>query len=281
MRILVGIVIAAFPMLTYWCNREYNPVTGENQHVNMSADQEIALGLQAAPQMAAQYGGRHPDQQAVAKVKEFGQRIVQNTKARETPYAFDFHLLADENTVNAFALPGRQIFITAGLLRRLQTEGQVAGVLGHEVGHVVARHSAEQTVKSKLTQGLSGATAVATYDPENPSSASTAAAAAMVGRHLNLKYGRDDELESDRLSVAFTAQAGYDPRSMIGVMEILAQAGGGGGGPEIFQTHPNPENRNTRLQQAIGKEFPCGVRPGWWSKETGFPFQIKKLLVTC
>ncbi len=260
-RLLIGLLIAGFSLLTYWCNREYNPVTGETQHINMSADQEIALGLQAAPEIAAQYGGLHPDQEARAKVREIGQRLVQNTKASETPYQFDFHLLADENTINAFALPGGQVFITAGLLKRLSSEGQVAGVLGHEIGHVVARHSAEQIAKSNLTQGLTGAAAVATYDPQNPSSASAAAAAAMVGKILNLKYGRDDELESDHLAVTFTSQAGYDPRAMIQVMAVLAE-GGGRGGAEFFQTHPNPENRVTEIEQAIAKAFPNGVPAG-------------------
>ncbi|RNI27602.1 M48 family peptidase [Rufibacter immobilis] len=261
LRFLVGLMIAAFSLITYWCNQEYNPVTGETQHINMSADQEIALGLQAAPEMAQQYGGLHPDQQAAAKVKEIGQRIVQNTSAGETPYQFNFHLLADESTINAFALPGGQVFITAGLLSKLQTEGQVAGVLGHKIGHVVARHSAEQIAKSRLTQGLTGAAAVATYDPQNPSSASTAAAAAMIGKLLNLKYGRDDELESDQLSVMFTAQAGYDPKAMLAVMQILSESGGGGG-PEFFQTHPNPANRRNRIEAAIAEAFPNGVPQG-------------------
>ena len=257
---MIGILIAAFSLVTYWCSTEYNEVTGTNQRVSMSPKQEIALGLQAAPEMAAQYGGLHADQQAAAKVKEVGQKIVQSTKAGSTPYQFDFHLLADEQTVNAFALPGGQIFMTAGLLGRLQTEGQLAGVLGHEIGHVVARHSAQQLAKARLTQGLTGAAAVATFDPDNPSSASSAAAAAMIGRLMNLRYGREDELESDFLAVRFTSETGYDPRSMMEVMRILAEASGGSrSGPEFFQTHPNPENRMARIQSAIQEQFPQGV----------------------
>ncbi|GAA4297492.1 M48 family metallopeptidase [Nibribacter koreensis] len=262
LRFIIGILIAAFSLVTYWCNREYNPVTGETQHIDMTTEQEIALGLQAAPEMAAQYGGLHGDREAAARIKEIGQRIVQSTKAKETPYQFDFHLLADENTINAFALPGGQIFITAGLLKQLSSEGQVAGVLGHEIGHVVARHSAEQMAKSKLTQGLSGAAAIATYDPNNPSSASGAAAAAMIGKLMNLRYGREDELESDQLAVNFTAQAGYDPRAMIAVMQVLSQGSGGNRGPEFFQTHPNPENRVARIEQAIAEQFSNGVPSG-------------------
>jgi predicted Zn-dependent protease len=263
LRFIVAFLIAAFSLVTYWCKRQHNEVTGETQHIDMTAEQEIALGLQAAPEMAQQYGGLHPDKQAAARVEEIGQQIIAKTKASQTPYKFAFHLLADENTVNAFALPGGQIFLTAGLLKNLQSEGQLAGVLGHEVGHVVARHSAEQIAKSQLTQGLTGAAAVAAYDPDRPSTAAGAAAAAMVGKLMTLKYGRDDELEADRLSVRFVAESGYDPNAMIDVMKILEQASGGGSrGPDFFQTHPNPGNRIAEIQNAIQKEFPNGLPSG-------------------
>jgi predicted Zn-dependent protease len=262
LRYLIALLIAGFTLITYWCKREKNEITGEMQHIDMTTEQEIALGLQAAPEMARQYGGLHPDQQASARVKEIGQQIVSHTKAGETPYKFDFHLLADENTVNAFALPGGQVFITAGLLKNLQSEGQLAGVLGHEIGHVVARHSAEQIAQSRLTQGLTGAAAIAVYDPDRPSTAAAAAAAAMVGKLMTLKYGRDDELEADRLSVRFTTEAGYDPRAMIQVMEILSRVSGSNRGVEFFQTHPNPENRIGEIQGAIEKEYPNGLPSG-------------------
>ncbi|HEY4650695.1 MAG TPA: M48 family metalloprotease, partial [Pontibacter sp.] len=231
-KFIIGLLLAGVSLVTYWCNTEPNEFTGENQHVDMTVEQEIALGLQAAPQMASQYGGLHPDQEAARRIKEIGQELVQKTAAGDSPYKFDFHLLADEQTVNAFALPGGQIFITAGLLSRLTSEGQVAGVLGHEIGHVVARHSAEQLAKAKLTQGLTGAAAIATYNPDNPASRTGAIAAAMIGKLMNMRYGREDELESDRLAVRLTGQAGYNPRAMLEVMRILEQASGGAGGPE-------------------------------------------------
>ena len=259
LKFIIALLIAGFSVISYWCKRQHNEVTGETQHIDMTAEQEIALGLQAAPEMAQQYGGLHPDQQAAARVKEIGNQLVAKTKAGSTPYKFDFHLLADENTINAFALPGGQIFITAGLLKNLQTEGQLAGVLGHEIGHVVARHSAEQIAKSQLTQGLTGAAAIAVYDPDRPSTAAGAAAAAMVGKLMTMKFGRDDELESDRLAVRFTAKAGYDPTAMIQVMQILEGASGGSRGPEFFQTHPNPANRIGEIQNAIQQEYPNGL----------------------
>ncbi|MDZ7266472.1 MAG: M48 family metalloprotease [candidate division KSB1 bacterium] len=262
MRLLIGLVMAAFALFSYFRSSVYNPVTGEQQHINITAEQEIALGLQSAPQMAAQFGGLHPDQRAQALVDAVGQRLVQSSAAAQTPYPFEFSLLADEQTVNAFALPGGPIFITAALFERLQTEGQLAGVLGHEIGHVVARHSAEHIAKQQLTQGLTGALVLSTYDPDNPGSRQTAQIARVVGQLLNMKYGREDELESDRLGVRFLADAGYDPRALIGVMQILAEAGAGARQPEFFSTHPNPENRIAQIEAAIQERFPQGVPEG-------------------
>jgi Putative Zn-dependent protease, contains TPR repeats len=261
-RLIIAIVIAAISLISYFTAREYNPVTKETQHVNITPKQEIALGLQAAPQMEQQFGGLHPDEHAQAKVDEVGQRLVSKTEAGQTPYKFDFHLLADKQTINAFALPGGQIFITAGMMRRLRTEDELAGVLGHEIGHVVARHAAEHLAKVQLTQGLTGAAVIVTYDPDNPSSQRTAAVAALIGNLINMKFGRDDELESDRLGVRFTSEAGYDPRAMIGVMEVLAEASKGPRPPEFFSTHPNPENRIERIKEAIQEKFPNGIPNG-------------------
>lgn len=262
-RWIVAMIIAVISIVTYCSSTAYNPITGEEQHVSLSVDQEIALGLQSAPEMAAQFGGLHPSQEAQAMVDQVGARLISSTDAKDTPYQFEFNLLADEQTVNAFALPGGPIFITAALMDRLETEGQLAGVLAHEVGHVVARHSAEHIAKAQLTQGLSGAVIIAASDPDNPNSSQHAAAvAAVVGQMINMKYGRDDELESDRLGVRFMAEAGYDPRSLIRVMEILAEASGGEGPPEFASTHPNPERRVEQIQAAIQEEFPNGVPEG-------------------
>ncbi|MDZ7291079.1 MAG: M48 family metallopeptidase [candidate division KSB1 bacterium] len=254
--------MAVFALISYFGHSVYNPITGEKQHLNITEEQEIALGLQAAPEMAEQYGGLHPDQQAQALVQAVGEKVVANSSASQTQYPFKFHLLADPQTVNAFALPGGQIFITAALLSRLQTEGQLAGVLGHEIGHVVARHSAQQIAKQQLTQGLTGAVVLATYDPNNPSSQRTAQVAMVIGQLINMKYGREDELQSDQLGVRFISEAGYDPRALVGVMRILEEASGGARPPEFFSTHPNPENRVARIEEAIQKQFPDGVPAG-------------------
>jgi predicted Zn-dependent protease len=258
---MIALVVAAISIIGYYSQTQVNPVTGEKQRVSITAEQEIAVGLQAAPEMEQQFGGADRDPRLEQLVERVGQAIVAKSDAKGSPYVkhFDFHALGDDQTVNAFALPGGQIFITRALMSRMTTEGQLAGVLGHEIGHVILRHSAERIAKQQLTQGLTGAAVLATYDPSNPDSRNSAAVAQMIGGLINMKYGRDDELESDRYGVKYMAQAGYDPRSMIDVMKILAEAGGGRGGPEFFQTHPNPENRIQRIEQAIEELFPNGV----------------------
>lgn len=264
LRFIIALVMAAIALIGYFFNTSTNPVTGEKQHVNMSASQEIALGLQAAPQMAAEYGGESRDARATAAVQQVGQRIVQaNQLNQKTQYRYQFHLLADDQTINAFALPGGQVFITMGILKNLKTEAQLAGVLAHEVGHVVGRHSAEQVAKSQLTQTLSGAAAVAAYDPNNPgSSVAKAAAAAMIAKLISLRFSRNDELGADDFAVKFLPPAGYDPRAMIGVMEMLNSKSGSGGQPEFLSTHPNPGNRIEELQRDIQQAYPQGVPGG-------------------
>lgn len=259
-RLVIAAIIALIALVTYFTRTSVNPVTGEKQRVGgISVEQEVALGLQAAPQMAQQFGGLSRDQRATALVKEVGSEVVSQSSAAKSPYRFDFHLLDDDKTVNAFALPGGQVFITEALMRRFKTRGQLAAVLGHEVAHVVGRHGAEQLAKAQLTQGLTGAAVLATYDPQRPGSIGGAALAALIGKMINMRYGRADELESDALGVKFMSDAGYDPRAMASVMKILAEAGGGRSAPEFFSTHPNPENRIKRIEEAIQKQFPQGI----------------------
>ncbi|MEO8226005.1 MAG: M48 family metalloprotease [Gemmatimonadota bacterium] len=261
-RFMIAIVVALVSLLSYFGKSVFNPVTQEKQHVGgVTADQEIAMGLQAAPEMAQQFGGELADPRVQAFVKQVGQRVVSRTDAGHTPYQYAFHVLADPQTINAFALPGGQVFITEGLLSKLQTEGELAGVLGHEVGHVVARHGAEHIAKSQLTQGLTGAAVLATYDPNNPSTRSSAAVAMMIGQLVDMKFGRADELEADQLGVRFMSDAGYDPHSMEALMKVLEESGGQRQ-PEFFSTHPNPENRIVKIRAAIDAKYPSGVPAG-------------------
>ena len=256
-RLIFAAIIAAVSLFSYFSSRQDNPVTGETQYVNITPEQEIGLGLQAAPEMEAQFGGEDPNQNDQAIVDQVGNQIVASSPASSTPYEYDFHLLADPETINAFALPGGQVFITRALYDKLQTEGELAGVLGHEIGHVVARHSAEQIAKAQLTEGLTGAAVIAAYDPNNPSSAGSAQVAALIGQLISLKFSRDDELEADKLGVCFMNDTGYDPQEMINVMQILQSASQGNQPPEFLSTHPDPGNRIVRIQEDIQNMAAC------------------------
>lgn len=244
LKLFIGIAIVCFGLIRYCGSREENPYTGKVQAINMSPEQEIAIGLQHAPQMAQQYGGLHPDQRLQTYVDQVGQKLVGATVARETPYEYDFHLLRDDNTVNAFALPGGQVFITYALLSRLENEDQLAGVLGHEIGHVLGKHSAERVASSEMWNTISMGAEVG---------AGAGAATSAIGQNILLGNGRDDELESDDLGIRFMIKAGYDPYEMIAVMRILKAASGGSRVPEFQSTHPDPENRIEQIKESILK----------------------------
>jgi len=246
-RLFIAAIIALMAIVAYYSSTSENPLTGEKQRVAMSPEQEIALGYRAAPQMAAQMGGLSQSERARARVRDVGERLVARSLAAKSPYKFSFHVLADARTVNAFALPGGPIFITEGLLRLLKSEAELAGVLGHEIGHVIARHSSERLAKQQLTQGLLSALVVGSGDY------TAAQIGQLVGGMINMSYGRDDELESDALGIRIMAEAGYDPRALIRVMEVLAKASGGSRQPEFFSTHPAPENRIARIKEEIAK----------------------------
>jgi len=245
-RLLIGAGIILFTLFKYYAKRETNEYTGKAQSVDLTVEQEIALGIQSAPQMAAQHGGLHPDQDAQRLVDEVGAKLVNNSIAKESPYKYEFHLLRDPQAINAFALPGGQIFITYALYSKLENEDQLAGVLGHEIGHVLGRHSAERMAKQGLTEGIVSGVMMG-------GGQGTGQMAAMIGNTINMKYGRGDELESDELGVRFLIKAGYQPEEMIGVMEILKAAAGPNKTPEFQSTHPDPENRIEEIKKAIEK----------------------------
>ena len=242
-RIFIGLAIVAFAFIQRCSNRETNPYTGREQTINMSSEQEIAIGLQSVPQMIQDFGGLYPDQRLQTLVDAVGNRLVQNSLARETPYQYDFHLLADSKTINAFALPGGQCFITYALFSQLN-EDQLAGVLGHEIAHVVGRHSAERIAESTFWQTLATGASVG---------GDMGSLVGSIGQNTLLQNGRDDELESDELGVLMMIQAGYDPNEMIEVMRILKKAAGPNRVPEFQSTHPDPENRIEKIRAAIKK----------------------------
>jgi predicted Zn-dependent protease len=276
-RLLIALAIAAFAFISYYAKPDdVNEVTGEPERVAMTEEaEEIQLGLQAAPQMVGQHGGPSRSMADQQRVQQVGWRLLSALEdeldrynrehpesPRRNPYrdAFQFTLLADPRTINAFALPGGQVFVTHALYDKLTTEGQLAGVLGHEIGHILARHGNKRMAKQGLFQGLAGAVGVL------GGSQQSAQMGQMVASALSMKYGREDELESDDWGVKLCGLAKYDPRAMLGVMDILAEASGGKAPPEFMSTHPRPANRKQYIEDAIKKYYgdagpPPGLRP--------------------
>ena len=255
LRLLIAGAIVLYTLVSYYSKGVKNPVTGEVQRVDMTIKDEIKLGFNAVASMGPQSLNR----EANWRVDRVGSELVQRlndllvSKQIEMPYEFQFHLLADSRTVNAFALPGGQVFITEALYRALPHDGQLAGVLGHEIGHVLERHGSQRMAKGNLFKWLASAAGVAGGD------VSSGRAAAWVGNVVNMKYGRQDELESDKWGVHLMILSGYNPEHLLEVMDVLERTSGGGKTPEFMSTHPRPANRKEYIDEIIAKEFPNGV----------------------
>lgn len=261
-RWIIGAVIALIGLVAYFTHTSVNPTTGEKQHVTLTPDQEIALGVQSAPQMAAQMGGEIPPDNAQAQeVQKVGDKVWHQSDAARSPYPFHYHLLADRTTVNAFALPGGEVFITKGLLDRLTTEGELAGVLGHETGHVVERHVAQQMAQSELGKYLVTGAAVASSDSRHPYA--SGAVAALLNHMAQLRFSRKDESEADQCGLRYMTEAGYDPRAMLNVMKVLEAVTNEQGGrpPQFLETHPYPEQRMRDIQAWLQQHYPDGIPP--------------------
>ncbi len=252
LRLLFAAGIVLFSLVSFWNKGQTNPVTGKVQRVDMTVKEEIMMGLQSAPQM----GTPSRDREAQNRVALIGERLVSRLnhlllveRDVSNPFRFNFTLLDDRRTVNAFALPGGQIFLTEALYRALgdgrEGDARIAGVLGHEIGHVVERHSSERMAKGNLIQGLVSAAGVAGggYDSSR--------IAGYVGNIVNMKYGRQDELESDQWGIELMILSEYDPRQMLDVMDVLEASSGGGSTPEFMSSHPRPANRKVYIEQII------------------------------
>ena len=214
-----------------------NPVTGKRQLALISTDQEIALGKEAAQQVTESVG-RYPDEKVQAYVAEIGKRMVAKSERPGLPWTFT---VLDDPTVNAFALPGGPVFVTRGLLTHLTSEAELASVVGHETGHITARHSVQDLSKAQLAQLGLGIGSIVSEDVRQ-----VAQVAGAGMQLLFLRFSRDHERQADELGFKYMTAQGYDPREMAHVFTTLQRAsaqGGQGRIPEWLSTHPDPGNR--------------------------------------
>jgi predicted Zn-dependent protease len=233
-----------------------NPATGERQLILVSESQEIEMGRAYSQQVEATMG-LYDDPELQEYVNGIGQELAAQSEKPGLPWSFK---VVDDVIVNAFALPGGPIFVTRGILAHFNSEAELAGVLGHEIGHVTARHSAEQLSRAQVAQlGLAAGTV---FVPEFTPYADLASTGLGI---LFLKFGRDDERQSDDLGFRYMTRAGYDPTQMVEVFEMLgrvSQAGGGGGVPGWLSTHPDPGERRERMNQALAEAGVSGGEVG-------------------
>lgn len=216
-----------------------NPVSGKREVSLMSEAEEIAIGRQGDAEIRREMGVYH-DEDLQRYVNDIGQRLAAVSHRPNLPWTFT---VVDIPVVNAFALPGGFVYVTRGLLAHLGDESELAGVLGHEVGHVTARHASQQ-----YTRSATGSLGVLLASIFVPGVAPFSDVASIGIGTLFLKYGRDDELESDRLGVEYAAKAGWDPESVPRFLTTLSRldAMSARGFPTWLSTHPDPGSRVTK-----------------------------------
>jgi predicted Zn-dependent protease len=220
-----------------------NPVTGKRELMLMSSSDELAMGQQTDPQILQTYG-KYEDTDLARYVSALGKRL--GALSHQPNLAYSIQVL-DSPVVNAFAVPGGYVYLTRGILAYLNDEAELAGVVAHEIGHIAARHSAQQYSKAQFTQlGLGlGSVLSKTFRKY------AGIAQAGVGL-LFLSFSRSNEREADALGVEYSAKAGYDSNHMANLFVSLERLNPGesrGGLPGWFSTHPNPENRIAAIQR--------------------------------
>ena len=247
------LLIACLSLLLAACAT--NPVSGRREVALMSEQQELAIGREMAPKVLQAYG-KYDDPALQAYVQRVGDKLAAVSHRPNLVYRFT---VVDSTEVNAFALPGGYIYITRGLLAYMNTEAELAGVLGHEIGHVTARHAVRQYTAATAAQ--LGMTLGGIFVPGMGSNVAQNVMG-VLGQAMLSGYGRDHELESDSLGAEYLARTGYDPQAILGVLRTLkaqgdyatAQAKAEGRQPQtyhgLFASHPDED---TRLKEVLTK----------------------------
>ncbi len=222
------------------CSR--NPVTGKKELILMSEGQEINMGKSYDPQVTASYG-IYEDERLQAFITKKGKEMAAISHRPHLPYEFK---VVDSPVVNAFAVPGGFVYFTRGIMAHFNNEAEFAGVLGHEIGHITARHSAKQYSNQMLGQVLFIGGLIVSEDFR-----SFADIANQGMGLLFLKFGRDNESESDMLGVDYSSQIGYDAKEMADFFNTLKRMRDDGGQsiPTFLSTHPDPADRYNKVKQ--------------------------------
>jgi len=239
-----------------------NEATGRTQFLPLSWEEEVELGNEAVPEFIEQSGGELPAESIVQYVREMGNELAAQSEMPDIEW--EFYVL-DSQVINAFALPGGKVFISRGLMAKMNNEAQLAGVVGHEIGHVTARHGNERMGKALLAQGVILAAGIGGAVSDEEWLQVLGVGTAVGGQLFLLKYSRSNELEADELGVRYMANVGYNPVGQIQVMEILRDASGGSAPPEWLSTHPASDTRIENLEEIITKNYPRHTDAGYYN----------------
>jgi predicted Zn-dependent protease len=236
-----------------------NPVTGKKDFVLMTEAQEIQMGKEYDPQIVAQYG-LYQDQAIQKFIEEKGQEMARISHRPNLAYEFK---VMDSPVVNAFAVPGGYVYFTRGILAHFNNEAEFAGVLGHEIGHVTARHSVKQQSKAQVAQV--GLMAGMVISPQFQQMAGLAQGGLQL---LSLKNGRDDESQSDELGVEYSTRIHYDANNMANFFRTLSRMSGESGQsiPTFLSTHPDPANRYENVKALATT----------WQAKTAGPYKVNR-----
>jgi len=223
-----------------------NPTTGRSQFDILSRDDEIKMGVNSKPEMVKEYGGEVKNADARAYVTNLGTQLAAHTEGDNPSLPWEFTLL-DSEVINAFALPGGKVFVSKGLAIKMTNEAQLAGVLGHEIGHVTARHINDKVARQAgASLGTSILAAVIGGGGD--------AIGGLAGVGL-LSFDRNQENEADTLGMRYMVKCFYNPIGQLQVMEILKKEAGTPNQPEFLSTHPIPDTRIKRIQQIIETDY--------------------------
>jgi len=234
--------ISLLSILIFLSSCSRNPVTGKKEFMLMSESQEIEMGKSYDPQVTATYGV-YEDDELQAFINQKGKEMAAISHRPNLPYEFK---IVDSPVVNAFAVPGGFVYFTRGIMAHFNNEAEFAGVLGHEIGHITARHSARQYSNQMLGQVLFIGGLIVSEDFRNFADIANQGLGLLF-----LKYGRDNESESDKLGVDYSSQIGYDAVEMADFFNTLKRMREDSGQsiPTFLSTHPNPANRYTNVKQ--------------------------------
>ena len=277
LALAIGLAIAGY---VYFSAEEQTvPITGREQRVSLTEDEQAQIGLEAFQQVLAENQGRVVSGPQADLVRRVGERIA---RVADDP-GFDWeYALVDSPLVNAFCLPGGKVAVYTGLLPVAENEAGLATVMAHEIAHAIAQHGAERALQQQLS-GVVGTALAAGLGSAEPEQRAAVLALFGAGAQYGvlLPYGRDQESEADRIGLIYMARAGYDPRESVRFWERMGAAQTGPQPPEYASTHPSHERRIADLQSWMPEALeeyeksgraaaPALPPPAGWPVRTGW-----------